>query len=113
MCTKADLDFVLQSFVSEIKRMFGTKLKQVILYGSYARGDYNEKSDVDIMVIADIEESEIMQHVYTIAEYLGELLLDYDIVISPVIESHEKFMKYKDIIPFFKNVQKEGIGLVA
>ena len=113
MCTKNKLDSLLKSFVDEMKILFGDTLKNVILYGSYARGDYNDSSDVDIMIIADIDDKDVMNHVYAIAEYLGEVLINYDIVISPVVESYNKFEKYKDIIPFFKNVQKEGIALVS
>ena len=32
----------------------GDKLNKVILYGSYARGDYDDESDIDIMILADI-----------------------------------------------------------
>ena len=113
MCSKNELDYVLNNFVVQVKELFGDNLKDVILYGSYARGDYNAESDVDVMIIADIEETEIMKHVYAISEYLGEVLIDHDVVISPVIESHRRYQEYKDVIPFLKNVQKEGIGLVS
>lgn len=36
-------------------------MKVVLLYGSYARGDYNEKSDVDIMILVDMPDSVINQ----------------------------------------------------
>ena len=113
MCTKNELDFVLNNLVEKVKDLFGDNLKDVILYGSYARGDYSAQSDVDVMIIAEIEEKDIMKHVYAISEYLGEFLIDYDIVISPVVESYSRYQQYKDVIPFLKNVQKEGIGLVS
>lgn len=113
MCSKNELDYVLNNFVVQVKELFGDNLKDVILYGSYARGDYNAESDVDVMIIADIEETEIMKHVYAISEYLGEVLIDHDVVISPVVESYSRYQEYKDVIPFLKNVQKEGIGLVS
>ena len=113
MCTKKELDYVLDNLVEKVKALFGEKLKDVILFGSYARGDYNADSDIDVMIIADIAETDIMKHIYTISEYLGEFLIDYDIVISPVIESYNRYQEYKDVIPFLKNVQKEGIGLVS
>ena len=113
MCTKNELDYVLNNFVVQVKKQFGDNLKDVILYGSYARGDYNAESDVDVMIIADIEETEVMKHMYAIGEYLGEVLIDHDVVISPVVESYNRYQEYKDVIPFLKNVQKEGIGLVS
>lgn len=113
MCTRAELDILLNEFVNEAKKIFGDSLKDVILYGSYARGDYNENSDVDVMIIADIEENEIMKYTYAVANYLGEFLLDHDAVISPVVESHKKYEEYKNVIPFLRNVHREGICLVS
>lgn len=40
----------IQAFVNQVKEILGKRLKKVILYGSYARGDYNKQSDVDIMI---------------------------------------------------------------
>lgn len=113
MCSKTELNALLESFVDEMKIIFGSTLKNIILYGSYARGDYTNDSDVDIMIVADIEDTEIMKYVYTVSEYLGDLLIDYDVVITPVVESHSKYQQYKDVIPFLKNVQREGVALVS
>ena len=113
MCTRAELDILLNDFVDETRKIFGNLLKDVILYGSYARGDYNENSDFDVMIIADIEENEIMKYTYAVASYLGEFLIDHDAVISPVVESHRKYEEYKNVIPFLKNVHREGIRLVS
>ena len=43
-------DIVLK-FSQQVKKLLGQKLDKVILYGSYARGDYNEHSDIDIMIL--------------------------------------------------------------
>lgn len=57
-----EIDSKVMSILSELsnlaKNSFGDKLTAVILYGSYARGDYDEYSDVDVMIIADINLSE-------------------------------------------------------
>ena len=113
MCSKTEINNILELFVAEVKNIFGATLRDVILFGSYARGDYNIDSDVDIMVIADIEESEIMKYTSHVANFLGELLIDYDIVISPIVERQQKYEEYKNVIPFLQNVQKEGICLVS
>lgn len=35
----------------ELKRLFGTDLCRIVVYGSYARGDYTENSDIDVMIL--------------------------------------------------------------
>ena len=49
----------LDVFLESVKRYFGNNLKSVIVYGSYARGDYNENSDIDIMILVGLTDEEI------------------------------------------------------
>ena len=51
-------DIILR-FSQQVKLILGDKLDKVILYGSYARGDYNEHSDVDIMILTTLTDEEI------------------------------------------------------
>lgn len=41
----------IQKFTIETQKLLGERVKKVILYGSYARGDYNSDSDIDIMIL--------------------------------------------------------------
>ena len=50
---------IIMLFSREMKRILGENLKKVILYGSYARGDYTENSDIDIMVLTTLTDAEI------------------------------------------------------
>ena len=50
---------LIDQYVEEIKRIYGSHVKQIILYGSYARGDFRPDSDVDIMIMVDMSELEL------------------------------------------------------
>ena len=57
MCTKNELNSILQKLTQIYRSVYGENLVQVILYGSYARGDYSTNSDIDILYeIKDIKE---------------------------------------------------------
>lgn len=53
---------LLGQYVNEIRNIYGERLKSVILYGSYARGDFNSDSDIDIMILVDLPDIEIEQY---------------------------------------------------
>jgi len=42
---------IIYQFSQQLKDIMGSKLTKVIVYGSYARGDYNLSSDVDVMIL--------------------------------------------------------------
>ena len=44
----------IEQFLQGLNKILGKRLKKVILYGSYARGDYNNSSDIDIMILTDL-----------------------------------------------------------
>ena len=53
---------LFDEYINGLISVIGKNLKQVILYGSYARGDYKnnkEQSDIDIMILVDVSEEEI------------------------------------------------------
>ena len=55
---------IITLFVKEVKRVLGKDMEKVIVYGSYARGDYDEHSDIDIMVLASCPEEAIKPFEY-------------------------------------------------
>ena len=49
---------LVEQYVEAVKKIYGSHVRQIILYGSYARGDYREDSDVDIMILVDMSDLE-------------------------------------------------------
>ena len=95
------LNKILNEFLNKCKEKFGDDLISIILFGSYARGDYDEESDIDILIIGDVPQREI-------SFLSAEILLKYGEVISAIVKTEEEFEKYKNF-SFYKNVLKEGI----
>lgn len=43
----------MQQFANDMKELFGNEYRETIVYGSYERGDYNDNSDIDVMISVD------------------------------------------------------------
>ena len=100
---------LLEQYTKILQKIYGKHLKSVILYGSYARGDYNESSDIDIMILVTLSENQIKQSENHIYDDAFDLELKYGKVLSPVIKNQEFFEYWSDTLPFYRNVKTEGV----
>jgi len=107
----ADVSELLKEAVAEIRRVAGDSLRKIILFGSVARDDYSAESDVDIMVLLDADENEIVELDSMMDAGSYELSLKYDRLLSIFLKSSSQFHKYIDVLPFYSNVQNQGIVL--
>jgi len=83
----------------------------VILYGSYARGDYRDDSDIDILVLLDSDNEKLSRSEKDrIALPIYYLSVAIDTVISPNIYSRKAWASHR-VTPYFENVNREGIPL--
>lgn len=106
-----NIENIINEFTNKVTNLLGDNVKQIILYGSYARGDYNRNSDIDIMILTDLNFEEIEKYRDEISDIAFDIELESGIVISPVIKNIDRYNERVNIVPFFKNVQKEGVAL--
>ncbi|MCD8324844.1 MAG: nucleotidyltransferase domain-containing protein [Clostridiales bacterium] len=102
---------MLSLFSKGAKKIFGADLRKIILYGSYARGDYNEDSDVDIMILTSLKDEDIEKVEPNVFDLSYELLMDYGVDIRVIVKNEEHFNYWLGALPFYNNVQREGIIL--
>ncbi len=109
MCNKPLLDALLKQVADYAKEVFGDKLKSVILYGSYARGDYNDESDIDVMIMVDLPPEELSRYRKKMTYFCADLNVDNGVFITPKLQSLPLFEQWKGTLPFYQNVEREGI----
>ena len=107
------LQMIMKDVYIKMRDLYGDDLEKVILYGSYARGDYDEESDIDIMVLVKCDDKKIEELRKTRISYMSELCLEYEIYIAVLVYNINYFTEWKDYMPLFKNIVKDGIEVYA
>ncbi len=101
---------LINKFSREVSSLYKEKIKKLILFGSYARGEERTDSDIDILIVWDGLRSEGIDKVEDIAY---DYLLEYGIYFSIKVISIDQYKILKEKhSPFFKNIEKEGVLLV-
>jgi len=82
---------IVREFKKALQALYGDRLSDVVLYGSYARGDYDDESDIDLMVVLTDERVNTYAEIRKITAVETELLLKYGFAISPLPVSYNKY----------------------
>ena len=104
------IDNALKDMAREAKIVYGDKLKEVILFGSCARGDYEEGSDVDVMILVDVPKDQVSIEDAKIDPVIHNLdrKYDYELLFAPIVQSYAEFNYWIEAMPFYQNVRREG-----
>lgn len=102
---------VIEQYIAEIKKIYGTHLRKIIFYGSYARGDFKADSDIDIMILLDMSDMDLKVYSQQLSYMTFDFNLDNDLDIKPIAKSEEHFKKWIVNYPFYANINKEGVVL--
>lgn len=106
--TEEDQGAVLE-FTQALRQIFGKRIKQIKLFGSKARGESEEFSDIDIFLLIDRLGEQDRK---IIGDISFELDLKYDVVLSPIIYSEYEYNDPKyQVTPFLQTIRKEGISV--
>lgn len=98
-----------KELVNGLKEIFEHQLRYIILYGSVARGTDTEESDIDIAIL--LESSYSSRQKEALIDFTVDMDLKYDKVVSVVDINYEDYMKWKETLPFYRNVAKDGVVL--
>lgn len=100
---------IFHDVVTRSKPILGDKYCDAYLYGSYARGDFNEDSDVDILITVKLGYLEMSEYRRKVSKVVSDISLENDVTVSVSLKPIDVFSRYSNILPYFINVLKEGI----
>lgn len=114
MCKNLNrLDVHIQPLLTELEQklqeLLEDDLKKVIVYGSYARNEQDEQSDLDIMILADRDEIGLKRLEAELNRIAVDITQRYEIFPSMIIKNYRQFDDYREVVPFYTNVHEQGI----
>lgn len=97
---------VLKEFREETEKLYGKRLKGIILYGSWARGDATEDSDIDVVIVLD---GEVIpgKEIDRMVDIITEINLKHGVLISVYPVSEKNYSTINS--PLLMNVRREGV----
>lgn len=108
MCTEAQLSRITTAMVDCYRVVYGDDVVEIFLYGSYARGDYTENSDIDIVALVHGSREALQAKLKKIWELSSELGLENDIMVSPTVIPYDEFLEHKNTLPYYRSIVQEG-----
>ena len=105
-------DGIMDKIVSEtskrVPELIRSDLKKIILFGSYARGDYTDESDIDIAVLVGCDRKETVRYKDDLVALSAEMDLKNMVVVNFVCLSYKEFNEKKGYYPYYANIEREG-----
>ena len=105
--TPYQYDPVVQEFATTLRQRLGSHLRQILLFGSRARGDAQDGSDYDMLVVVDYRTPELRA---VILEVESQLMERYGALVATVLCSETEWQQFQGF-PLARNIAREGVHL--
>lgn len=96
----------IREFVQRVQSLYGERLRQVLVYGSWARNEATEESDIDLAVVlaGDVRPG---REIDRMIDIITDINLEYGVLLSVYPVSEENYLHANS--PLLINLRREGI----
>lgn len=91
-----------------IRQLMGDNVKDIILFGSCARGDYDNDSDIDIAIITKTGRQENASYRMGLAEIAADVAMEYFAVVNFLCIPDKEYMERKNWYELYKKIALDG-----
>lgn len=112
MCSREQFEELTRQIVSAYKETYGDDISCIYLYGSYARGDYTEHSDIDFVAIVHGDRQALQDQLSEVWDRASDIGSTFDMIISSTVIPYDEFETYRDTLPYYQNIIKDGLQVL-
>lgn len=108
---KKDIEYAKKTISNRFPEILKDNVKSIILYGSCARGDFNDDSDIDVAILTDCSRIEAKRYDSLLMDVVTEIAMNTDVVVEYICIPYDEFSSKKSWYGFFGNIEKDGITI--
>lgn len=101
-----NLEEINREVIAIMKRHYGDRLAKIVLFGSYARGDFDEESDIDYLIVLKDSEVSTPREIHQLSPLMNDLSTERSIHVSAIPVAYEHLFSSRK--PFYREVRKDG-----
>ena len=100
---------VITEYIAQIRDRFPGRVRAVTLFGSKARGDDDAESDIDLLVLVDVEDNDLRHELWRIA---SDVSLEHNVVLSARVFAQSRWADaQRTLLPLYRAIITDGIPL--
>ena len=102
----------LAAFVERLQQRYGDDLLRVRLFGSKARGDFHDESDLDLLVVLRMERGDYRGHWNELVDLAWDIQLTYGIIVSFILKDEANYARMqRDGLLLARNIERDGVDM--
>jgi predicted nucleotidyltransferase len=113
MLAKTETNPIVKTLYRSFKDIFRDNLEEVIIFGSCARNEQEEGSDIDVMVLVSVGRDNLKAFNKRVVQMTSDFSLRHDVLISSIVQNKDFFYEWVEDLPFYRNVNAEGVRINA
>lgn len=106
--TQQDIDYASRVFIERVPNILREHAKKIIMYGSCARGDYNNDSDVDIAILTDINRIDVKAYDDDLMDVVTDIAMESNVIVEYICLPIDEYNEKKSWYRYFKNIENDG-----
>lgn len=107
------LDIVLRETYRRTRALLADRFRSAVLFGSYARGDFDDESDIDVALLIDCSRHDVSGYLDGLASIATDISLSYGKLVSFTCIPYADYVKWLPALPFYQSIEREGVKLSA
>ena len=108
-----DIEQAVEILKEKIPLNMKNHVKKIVIYGSCARGDYTENSDIDVAILTDCDRLQVKKYDDLLMDIVTDIAMETNIIVEYTCIPENEFMEKKAWYAYFKNIEKEGRVIYA